>query len=52
MRQNQKLMECGRVATVQASTALGAFDKRVDQLVIQLVNATSATNQPPIEIPE
>jgi hypothetical protein len=48
----KKLMECCRVATVQAATALGAVDERVDQLVIQLANATSVTNQPPIELPE
>ena len=48
----EKLMDGRRVATRRASAPLATLEKRVDQRVVELVNVTSTTNEPLIEMSE
>jgi hypothetical protein len=47
---DKKLTKGIRIATVQASAARAPLEKSGHQLIVQLMNGTSTTNQPLIEV--
>src|SRR5262249_2020076 len=49
---SEKLTKCLGIAAVHASAARASLEKGGHQLSVQLVNGTSTTNQPLIELPK